>query len=526
MKRLLVGFLLLFAFSSATSQTLSPVSLDDWTDPTADGWEYRAVERFYALGLVSDIPMNTRPWTREQMAGIIASVNSRVQSGEIALSLYDSRRLEWLNRAYADLMSESDSPTERRTYWPQMRLRHNDGYTQIGGQMFVLGYRLDSDLSDDATAGLQSRFEVQLDAGWGRTWSFHERIAVERFTDDLPFDNPPRRGLAGREWRGLVGNVDVATITARLPWGRVWVGRDRLKWGAGARGSMIVSHNAAPLDLVATEINVGRFMFTGFTALLEPNIPRWLSAHRVSAELWRGRAEIGLTEASYYAERDLDFRYLVAIMPYYAIQWADSSNKDNLLLGVDGRIVPTPGLSLYGELVIDDFQVDAEDRGQGGDKLGVTVGLHSVDPFGLSGTELRAEYVRVNTATYTHYNLLTTADSDGWPVGHWLGPDGDDLYLSASVAVTADIVLTLSFDRMRRGEVTLADSLGYLPGNLDFPSGVVETSTTWSGEIRYRPIERFEAYARTSLTSLDNADHVDGRSESRNGMWAGVRLGF
>ena len=46
----------------------------------------------------------------------------------------------------------------------------------------------------------------------------------------------------------------------------------------------------------------------------------------------------------------------------------------------------------------------------------------ALDNAGIAGgSELRAEYVRVNTATYTHYDPLTVAAHEGWPVGHWIG---------------------------------------------------------------------------------------------------------
>jgi hypothetical protein len=74
----------------------------------------------------------------------------------------------------------------------------------------------------------------------------------------------------------------------------------------------------------------------------------------------------------------------------------DTAGEVDALLGLDLRGRPTSKSEVYGELLIDDFQVEKRTSGDlEPDEVGFLVGSQWADPGGLEGITLGAEYTGV-----------------------------------------------------------------------------------------------------------------------------------
>jgi hypothetical protein len=205
---------------------------------------------------------------------------------------------------------------------------------------------------------------------------------------------------------------------------------------------------------------------------------RWMVGHRLEGTF--GRTVVGLSETVVYSGRGFDMLYFLPLSWYYANQFNERTNEDNIVWSVDAKSNVVDGVTLYGSFLIDDFQFEREDGFP--DKLGADFGLRWViaRPLGLA---LSGHYRWVDIYTYSHEDSLSkyvsgAGDIAGGDVllGGVPGPDADAWRIDAEVFPRANLAVTAGAFGRRVGEGN--DVRGFATGderNPPFPSGVVET---------------------------------------------------
>lgn len=119
--------------------------------------------------------------------------------------------------------------------------------------------------------------------------------------------------------------------------------------------------------------------------------------------------EIGLFESVIFGrENHFELQYLNPIILYRAVEHSLDS-PDNVLVGLNTKWNPIKGISLYGQLLLDEFKI-SEIKKQSGwwaNKFGVQLGLKYMNVLGIDHLDLQAEYNVVRPYTYTHNDTLS-----------------------------------------------------------------------------------------------------------------------
>lgn len=246
-------------------------------------------------------------------------------------------------------------------------------------------------------------------------------------------------------------------------------GRDRNRWGFG-RTSLVLSDYATVYDQLQLRTSFWRLHYTNlfarFTSLrtqqeaFDAVMPRkYGSFHRLALDL-PGRVQLELFETVIFTpdttgtdrRTGFDVAYLNPIIFYRAVEH-DLGSPDNALLGAGASWIATPGVQLYGQLILDELTVSEIRNDYWGNKWGFVLGLFLVDPgvgeARLRDFDLRVEYARQRPFLYGHRGEPTAFVHFGDLLGHPAGPNTSDVavfvnyrpwprvHTSLDVAVTA-----------------------------------------------------------------------------------------
>ena len=196
-----------------------------------------------------------------------------------------------------------------------------------------------------------------------------------------------------------------------------------------------------------------------------------MAGHRIDW-LVNNKVELGLSEAVLYAgeAQYMELQYINPILPYYANQY-NSNLDNNSLVCFDVAFKPVRGYKTYVQFIVDDFAYAGNDP----NALGYIAGLYVSDPFGISKTDLRTEYTRIDSWTYTHLEPENQYTHYGWVIGDHLGPDADQILIELCRMLNADGRIKLIYAFKREGSRTIADRYrGEDYKRIKFPSGKVE----------------------------------------------------
>lgn len=293
----------------------------------------------------------------------------------------------------------------------------------------------------------------------------------------------------------------IAYLVWKLPWFDLELGKDDLHWGPGYRGTLILSNDGPSFDMIKLKARYGQFTFTSVTGFLRSTLvdsarseresdplralsrEKYLTAHRLEISLFH-RADLGLTEMMIYGDRGLELTYVNPIMLYWSGEH-HLGDQDNALMALDLSVRITHGLRGYGTVLVDDLTKSKLGTDWYGNKLAYLGGLFWVDPMGLRDTDLRLEAVRMDPWVYTHRFAINAYTNYHWSLGHWLGPNADDLFMEVRHRFASNVEIGLWAERERHGrnepERNVGGDLhdGWEEGDSEhkaFLSGIVENT--------------------------------------------------
>lgn len=437
-----------------------------------DHWAYESLDRLASLGLVPLYALTSRPITRIEARRLVAAALAKTITADPGI----------VRAAREDL---------RR-----------------------LAEEFSVDVAAAATVG-----GVAASGAVGRPLSPGRFPGASSLALEWPIGSAA--SIAGR----AVGSVEAADpprselyASFNLDSTAVQVGRMPLWWGPGSRSSLLLSDNAGTLPAVRLSAGNPRVRLTKVIASLErPVEPGGATALLVGTRLdWQAtpRLRLGLGETIVTTwGNSLTVLHLVHPLPFFFSAMASAFLHDivgaphNAMAGADFDWMIRPGVRIYGAAMIDDFPGWPARTGWRGGLLG---GLHLADPFQDARTSLRLEYSMVTNGTYSYgwrWEGLQYAYL-GRSLGHWLGPDGDDLYVELSRQVSPTVTARLSYAYTRRGEGFIGQPP---PGPEDwFLSGVVERRHTLGLQIHRIHSLSLETRFRAEVASLANAGNVAG----------------
>lgn len=400
----------------------------------------------------------------------------------------------------------------------------NDYFTVDSDRKLQLGTYIDQDLKirDDQ---LKPRTALLTKIGYAvsdRLVLFNSMRLDQNLQDDPEYQ--------GKYWRGFSGYTEQAYIAAGFGPLAIQFGRDYQQWGAGRKSNLLFSDNSLPFDLGRLTLNAGKFTFT-MTAMQLDQITaansnlaagavdstrknRFLTAHRID---WKvsDKLQIGFSESVLYggAGRNFEWQFLNPVMIYHFEQ-ENRSIEGNTIVGADFIAFPAKNWSVYGELIVDDWQFD---RKKVSDleppEVGWIIGCRKAAPFNLASAVASLEYSGVTNRTYNTLQPEQKHLHQDKNIGHELGNNFDCWLFEVSNWFNPKFRGTVSFSFIRDGEGSVQDTFDtrfYEVQNVSdgysepFPFGIVERTYKPGIGLWYRYHERLFFRLESEFSFTDN----------------------
>lgn len=451
-----------------------------------DSWIYPAIDKLSGLGLVQSSLQGTRPFTRHEAARL-----TREALDNADLVPHPPVVIEILRRLQSELQDALKDKEQGRSYsyfHPVREIRleylHREGQDsriasrppggandQIGARQFALApNNFGLDYVEGHNGQLFLETEARLGGFFLLNWQPHVLIDEERDAS-----------LRTRHGTAILG----------LGPFQLSVGRESLWWGPGRHGSLILSNNAKPLDMVRVT-NPTPLLLPWFFKYLGPFqfdvLWSRLEAERVISEPYLAGMRINFKPRPWLelgASRTVMFggegRPKVRLSDFLTILGGKNleggEDTSNQLASLDARIkFPfLAGTELYGEL-------GGEDEAGGfisHKSWIVGVYLPKIEPTGRAA--IRFEYAdlthesKIAPIWYRHGIYRSGYTYKGKVLGHHIGGAARSYFSELEYLFPGGWTLRGSFDYQERGTDQLVQEIhripsleaeAYFPGNI------------------------------------------------------------
>ncbi|MBN1996021.1 hypothetical protein JW935_00630 [candidate division KSB1 bacterium] len=493
---------------------------------------YEFLDRMETGGVLPVVLSGTRPLTRLQIAGYLQELEPKVS----LLTGTDRQMLDYLrNEFYTELdlqpakntrisrlVSGILDPALPDFFYANgrnMLLLNSDPLNLFWDPVVFWGNKWIS--SDTLASGVTERQSTFGFVMWGTVGESIGFISDVRDTKESgSFSYPPRKNMT-LECLGFVqANGDhiyhdetTASVVLNRRFWTVQFGKDFNRWGPGIRGQLALSDYATSYDQFKFQARGKRWTFTSLVAFLKHysddyfeggHAEKTLAGHRLEFSPFRF-IDIGLHETVVYTGRKFEPGYLNPVMFFRSAEHY-LGDRDNAAMGLDVEIKVVRGTKLYGELFVDDVTTTKLGTGFYGNKYAYTGGLFCTNVLGADNLDLRIEYTRIRPYVYSHKFEKTGYWHFSTTLGHWIGPNADNLYFGLTYQPTHRWRFYCSTDFMRHGRNFTDSNVGgnmYVPRDatkdaeyVDFLAGDRENFATGSSGVRYE-------FLRDGFISLD-----------------------
>ncbi len=440
-----------------------------------DSWVYETLKSFELRGLVALEP--TLPYTFDQCEAYTREIAANVEARGVALG---PRHAFLLERLVKQFVGTRDRPEDRWSK-PVYTVREEERFAAMDLAIGGIVQRKVDEKKGEADGLLFP--DLLLGFGHNITMETSYRLVMAPERGNNVTGAKPEARL--RSYDGLTAELERATIDASGAWWDIRIGREYLHWGSNLREDLILSRTAGSLDHFGGRIKLGRFALSAVQVSLDPGeYRRHLAGHRLSVALPRG-AFVGFSETVVYANRNFDYMYLVPLGAFYAQQFNEASNEDNIFWAFDWKVPLRRGLLFYGQFLVDDIQYQ-RDENAGPDRLGLCVAADALFTTWGREIELSGGYTAVTKYTYGHSfeTQYVAGNGDEYMnplLGSPMGPDANREFIKATLGVSSRTALTLEGARTMYGK-------GSIPGErylLDWVPGADEDLTFLHAHVHY-----------------------------------------
>jgi hypothetical protein len=325
----------------------------------------------------------------------------------------------------------------------------------------------------------------------------------------------------GYKWRGFAGYQDQIFITFRHNQIQLLFGRDYLVWGYGHTGNLFISDNSRSLDMVKISSHSEHLIINFFVSQLDKmyGAERYLSATKI---MFRPTSNItlGLGQSALYGgeNRSIDFT-LSNPLSFYSLTQDNDGKYMNGMLYFDFYGVINNSVNIYGELLIDDFQIDHSAISDlEPNEIAFIIGIEGINIF--ERIDYWFEFVQVRNRTYNVPDMRNFEKflHRGKPIGHPLGTDFQMISTNFEgwISSTINAYGLLAF--IRKGEGTIEGSFQepWLNDGITLesgftekvPSGIVETTSQITAGIHWYPNGTISLHTSLGYEYIRNYDNI------------------
>jgi len=429
--------LVVFIASIAQAEVSVNVPIHDWA--------YEALYTLNTSGLTGSAGLVAKPITRMEAARFVEIAIVRIQEEKITFSSFEEARTGRAEDALERLIEE---------FRPEL-LRLGVSTVAIDDEeVSKLRFRLADPISTQTVyAGLDDTEQLSYEnqRGFDLKDGFNSRHRLRswaEFGDILAIEIEPVIRLSDSQQ-----DLDVETAYAKLVLGNmaIQVGRDMLWWGPGYHGSLLLSDNAYPLDMVKLSSaypfrlpgilkGTGDWDIDFFVSELgeKRSVPRAkLAGLRLAWAPFEyftfGASRTAMFGGDGRPGYDLsDYIDLFTTLSDRELSQADPKNADqkagiDFILNIPWAERPFSlcnNLKIYGEWAGEDKFAPWENEAPA-----YMAGMELSDLFKIGGLDLTGEYAHTNSVWYIHGIYLDGYNYKGNVLGHHTGGDGEDLFL-------------------------------------------------------------------------------------------------
>lgn len=481
-------------------------------------WAYDAIERFEALGMC--VLPEDRPFTRTEFAAIVDEISRN--SFDQRLSGRDRYNLARLEKEYTSFNSLRD---------PQYRYDPPTFY--LTDDPLVLEGDVDLEpalqqrfLDEKTEAFVGSNPEFKLHFGTRATFDVRYRLLMGPEHGDRARNQKPSR--REKSFKGLTSLYERGYVIVGWDKFHFHAGREYVDWGPSDWGNLITPGDTYSVDQIGGRVSLKMFRLSFFFGQLSPQSQRFFSGHRLEFK-WR-KTVFALSETAVYGDKLFDPVYAIPLSSFYANQFNERGN-DNVVWSVDAKTNLFDRLTLYGSLLIDDFQFERD--GQYPDKLAFDVGGRYALTVPVAAS-IRARYRRADIYTYTHKDSVNYYVSGEGRVtegdvvlGGAPGPDADSWRLEVELYPRPNTIATAALFGEGRGEGN--DFRAFRIGDdisPPFPSGVVQRTRGFLLGLRWEFDRNQWVSGAYSRAHLSNIGHDVDRDETENAFRVEIHFEF
>ena len=461
----------ILAASTALGASSVNVSLDDWS--------YDALEKLAGFGLLTSDMKGLKPYTRTEVARLVLEALHKKQESSDKLPDLIENFLRRFQREYKDELAQ---------------LGWGEGYA--GGNFLKpvdqvkLRYVYSSGDPRRFTGFPQGTSKINATEGTSLIYNNEGVIYGQNHNGTLQFSSSTQfLGIfsgyvepifLARQNNGQVNNFDI--LDAQLlkgylkvsPWNIEFeVGRDSLWWGQGHHGTLILTDNAPPLNMMKLS-NPKPFLLPWIFEYLGPFkysiILARLEEHRDLPHALLGgmridfkptpNFEIGMSRTWLFGgsgSTNGSFLDYLKILSFLNFGGGDTDATDQLA-AFDARL-RFPSLrnaELYVEWGGEDSGLKPNFKEFLFQDLGYIIGIYIPRLTDDGRTDLRVEYAdnvseRDTSFWYGHTQYFTGYTFDGMVLGHPMGPDARDVFGRVTHYLRDDLLLGVDFDYRERG---------------------------------------------------------------------------
>ena len=306
-----------------------------------------------------------------------------------------------------------------------------------------------------------------------------------------------------KEVKGIYGYTNQAVLKLRFAVDQfqhqLILGRDYFDFGLGKNSTLFLSDQSRPFDQLRWQYEY-KNISGGLTAIQLENIDnekRYLTLHTFKYSK-PAVVDVLFGEAILYSgiNRSIELQYFNPFLFWMPEVMNNTTGDANgfLYVGLSLKMIPT--WEFWGEILIDDFQINHESKGDlEPNEIGLITGF-SKSGFPFTTSHWFLEYTLITNRTYQTPQLSETYTHRGFPIGHYLGNDFDLWQLHYEQEISSMIGITL-IEQMKFENVNFYCDLAYLrdgtngmdtPFDTPWEDSTVTMATGYSEPFPTRPI--------------------------------------
>jgi len=488
-----------------------PAFPDTSVNVNLDNWIYPALERLASFGLTKSGLMTTRPLTRIEVAGLIDEATDSLEDEETEREI-DGVTLHLLERAREEFRYELADLRIPEEFRARTNIKPIDEISVMYG--FLDGaYPVYN--NNGVEYGDNGNVFVKI-SGRGRLYGILSLYyqPILKYNENLDDEEEVELDLMKGYIKFNLGNIELE------------IGRDCLWWGPGHHGSLLMTNNAEPFDMVKISNPrsitlpwifryLGPFKATWFITELEKRrevAEPYLTGFRVNFKplpvLEIGASRVVMTGGE--GRPNLGFDDILEVIIGENISGVEEDTS-NQIASVDFslRLGFLRNTEIYGEF-------GGEDEAGGlPTKRGYLAGIYVPRLTRDGKVDLRVEYAYNHVdgspkVWYTHSVYGTGYKYEDSIIGHHMGSDTEDIFIRATKYVTDDLKAGIDFDIEGRGKSESSSEDHYQFGI----------------DLSYNMGDMIEIRVRYGFERVENHEFVDGEDESRHFVGTGVEIRF